>query len=541
MFLLLCGHRKPERPVALPQLKIQCRCLSILICKYPTLAHLKIPLLMARPAAAAPQGCSKSSNKSDGESSLRSSSSGDESKSTVQHCNNPNVPSGTVFYQWVVSPVCDKICPSIPSWVHPDLISFLGLCCASAAAYCCCAAKTTARGGELALAAAFWILYGLFDNLDGKQARRLGLCSAGGDFFDHSSDSVSSSFAALIILHMLCTRIAAPIAAATTAGEQQECVSLAFLHYIPGLRALLPSRGLDLKICFQPAATLNMHPSMFNFCFIMLSQMPFFISTWAHPIVGRTMLSASVDGPGNFSVDELNFLVIPGLLLLKSRHPWVFSVSCIDAIAAIPVVGPLLSPYLLHYFGEFRGFEVLFLQQQMTLGFSVLIASVTFSIVQSSILLKKLLSAEHLPRFLPGMAFFMSTFWFGPPLGLQIICFSLLCLELIAARLKLHVRSLLYLWFPVSLYTLFCLCLTPPPILQQLATDSGLSTMFKGDADSPYLLWRMVYRIRRSYELHELFAVFSFAVLFCCLFIYKHIINRRNHPRCTDTNKQKQE
>ncbi|KAL8441808.1 hypothetical protein Emag_006882 [Eimeria magna] len=364
---------------------------------------------MASPACVAPQGPGSSNKDSSASSSSssRTSSSSRESRSRNSSKDrdsvrseqarmpSPSSPSGTFFYNWVVSPLCNWLCEWFPPCMHPDFISFLGLCCASAAAYCCCAANISGTGSELALAAFFWILYGLFDNIDGKQARRLGLCSAGGDFFDHSSDSVSSSFAALIIVHMLCGRLPMPV---TATGLQQECVSLAFLRYVPGLKALLPLGGQGFKVCFQPAATLNMHPILFNFCFIMLSQVPFFIATWAHPIVGRTMLSASVDGPGNFSVDELNLLVIPGLLLLKARHPWVFTLPLSDAIAAVPFFGPILHPYVggLLEASRYEYLPMLQLpqqpqqqqqqqqQQQLTLGHCVLIVAVFFSIVQSS-------------------------------------------------------------------------------------------------------------------------------------------------------------
>ncbi|KAL8434291.1 hypothetical protein ACSSS7_003282 [Eimeria intestinalis] len=395
---------------------------------------------MASPAWGGPQGpsgsnsnsssnisSSSSSNISSNGSSSRKSRSRESSKdrdavqgvsSEQQRQPSPSSPSGTLFYNWVVSPVCNTLCEWFPPCVHPDFISFLGLCCASAAAYCCCAANVSGTGSELALAAFFWILYGLFDNIDGKQARRLGLCSAGGDFFDHSSDSVSSSFAALIIVHMLCGRIPVHTKAS---GLQQECVSLAFLRYVPGLKAVLPSGGEGFRVCFQPAATLNMHPVLFNFCFVMLSQVPFFIATWAHPIVGRTMLSASIDGPGNFSVDELNLLVIPGLLLLKARYPWVFTLPLSDAIAAVPLLGPVVHPHVSSLLEVFRHQYLPLLQlpqqqqqhqqqqqpqQQLTLGLCVLVIAVIFSIVQSSILLWKLMTSEHLPRFLPGVAFF---------------------------------------------------------------------------------------------------------------------------------------
>nr|ASN64464.1 choline/ethanolamine phosphotransferase 3 [Eimeria falciformis] len=268
-FCFFSGFQQVRKAADTPQLQI-----------HPSYRYTPAPptpQLMASPVAAAPQGRSNTN-------STKSSSSNKSSQKKIQ--TSASSPSGTVFYQWIVSPLCDRICSKIPPWVHPDIISFLGLCCTSASAYCCCAATNDSSGSQLALAALLWVLYGLLDNIDGKQARRLGLCSAGGDFFDHSSDSVSSSFAALLILHMLCNKVAPSAAAAAAAST---------------------------------AETLNIHPTAFHVCFVLLSQAPFFIATWAHPIVGRTMLSASIDSTSNFSVDELNLLLIPGLLLLKAH------------------------------------------------------------------------------------------------------------------------------------------------------------------------------------------------------------------------------
>ena len=95
---------------------------------------------------------------------------------------------------------------------------------------------------------------------------------------------------------------AAAGAAAEAAGPQQACVSLAFLRHIPLLRVLLPGGGLGFRVCFQAVSELHIHPRLFQLCFIVLAQLPFFTATWAHPIVGRTMLSASLEGPGTFSV-----------------------------------------------------------------------------------------------------------------------------------------------------------------------------------------------------------------------------------------------
>ncbi|XP_026190888.1 uncharacterized protein LOC34619059 [Cyclospora cayetanensis] len=383
---------------------------------------------MTRPAAAAPPPA-EVCNPEGGAASWKQ-------PSAFLRIENSLLKIRTVFYQNIVSPVCDAICKVLPPCIHPDVLSFTGLCCASAAAFCCCAANASGSSEQLALAALFWILYGIFDNIDGKQARRLGACSAGGDFFDHSSDSVSSSFAALIILHMLC----GPAAAASAAGTSTAAAG----------KAAAAASGP--QVCFQSATDLRIRPLIFSISFTLLSQIPFFIATWAHPIVGRTMLSASVDGPGSFSVDELNLLVIPGLLLLRALFPWVFAVSLADAVSLLPAIGPFLSSAARSFMGGFASTILLEEeeqhqpsqeQRQLTLGLCVLTVSVAFSLLQSSRLIRRLLSREHIPRFLPGVCFFAATFWFAPPLGLQIICFSLLCLELIAARLKLHVRSLL--------------------------------------------------------------------------------------------------
>lgn len=134
------------------------------------------------------------------------------------------------------------------------------------------------------------------------KARRLGLCTAGGDFFDHSSDSISSSFAALIIIHMLVGDTGQSFDAGFSGAEK--CVSLEFLRFIPGLHLLLSRERA--RLCFLSTASLNAAPTVFRLSFVMLSQVPFFVATWAHPIVGRTILSASIDGPGTFSVNYIS-------------------------------------------------------------------------------------------------------------------------------------------------------------------------------------------------------------------------------------------
>lgn len=231
-------------------------------------------------------------------------------------------------------------------------------------------------------------------------------------------------------------------------------------------------------------------------------------------------------------VDELNLLVIPGLLLLKSYIPWIFSLRLDDFAEAVASHLPQTTFQLTEFvaLNEVKGFSKKCLNslkllqsppdRPVTIGFLVLVLSVAFSLyhstrcatgqggrqhmclryshpaactvvdrfvflrlyVPSFRLLRRLMAPEHIPRFLPGVAFFvlvrysrvstcvcwwglgqlgvsgrffhgkwtklcvsinLQTFWYSPPLGVQICWFSLVCLEQIAARLKLHVRSLL--------------------------------------------------------------------------------------------------
>lgn len=109
------------------------------------------------------------------------------------------------------------------------------------------------------------------------QARRLRRCTAGGDFLDHSSDSIVTSLSGLVAMRTLLLRPA----------------------FLPPSQ---PSLLFSLPFTEDSASRTISLGQADCFAFIMISQLPFFIATWAHPIVGRTILSSSLDGVDWFSV-----------------------------------------------------------------------------------------------------------------------------------------------------------------------------------------------------------------------------------------------
>ncbi len=109
----------------------------------------------------------------------------------------------------------------------------------------------------LSAAAFLHFLYSIFDNLDGKQARRLGLASRSGELLDHSVDSLISS--------------------------------IGFISFAKILAPNSPIVGPRLP-------TLLLAPQMCSFT-----------AHWVHEVTGTMLL-----GPvSEFGVDELNALVVP--------------------------------------------------------------------------------------------------------------------------------------------------------------------------------------------------------------------------------------
>ncbi|CBZ50221.1 putative CDP-alcohol phosphatidyltransferase domain-containing protein [Neospora caninum Liverpool] len=335
-----------------------------------------------------------------------------------------------------------------------------------------------------AVAGLLWMLYSVLDNVDGKQARRLRQCTAGGDFLDHSSDSIVTSLSGLVVMWALLQ----PASARRPSSSRLLSVSPA-----PFAAEAYPSHTISLG-------------SLDCLAFILITQLPFFIATWAHPIVGRTILSSSLEGCHWFSVDEVNFLVIPSLLFVRALVPTFWSTALVSLLPHFPAfVHPVVT-----FLSAAIGIVFQLDSEEVTLGVLLIFASCMLSLVASTRLLVQLVKYDHLPRLLPGVVLFAGSLAFKPPVLLQLGVFSLLCLELIAARLKLHVRTQLYMWWPVALYYFFLFTLHG----RDSGAPAGLPEAFASV-------------LGKNYTYHSA-AFMTFVLLGICLLSYKHIINRRN-------------
>jgi len=92
------------------------------------------------------------------------------------------MPTGTsILYDYALSPFYDRLVVVWPRWVHPNHITCLG--------------GVAVAGSLVAMAAEQWslaclafTLYHMFDNMDGKHARRTGQSSQFGHVLDHALD-----------------------------------------------------------------------------------------------------------------------------------------------------------------------------------------------------------------------------------------------------------------------------------------------------------------------------------------------------------------
>ncbi|OII71671.1 amino alcohol phosphotransferase [Cryptosporidium ubiquitum] len=175
-------------------------------------------------------------------------------------------PMTSPLYNYVISSVCDKIVEFLPKSLSPNSLTIIGLISVSTSFIMLISIGENAK--ELFLVSAvLWFLYGIIDNLDGKQARRLGVSSNSGEFMDHAIDSVVTSF-----------------------------VGLAFQH--------MHNRSLELDLLV-----------------VLSYQVPFYFASWFHFQYGKLIIGNSISKTPYFTVDELNLFFIPLFILFEYFFP----------------------------------------------------------------------------------------------------------------------------------------------------------------------------------------------------------------------------
>lgn len=293
-------------------------------------------------------------------------------------------PLTSPFYARVISPFCDMLVANdfIPLWVTPNQLSFAGLVCGLAAAVC-------AQLRLYILVAPLWWGYGLLDNLDGKHARKTNRSSFGGDFVDHAVDSIITSLTVLVTLALLVPEGTAP-----------------------GIAVLLTVFG----------------------------QLPFYLGCWAHYVLGRVLLGTQVSGGDFFTVDELNFIVIPVMVFIRLAFP-----RCFDTVV-------FRFPFLVLTGHKSANSD----PGAVTIGIVLVFGLILFSFISSLVVIFRVYQRRVLGLLLPGLAFAGLALSSRPPLLLMIPCFSLLSFELIGHRLHLPNSCEVRLWLPVLLFGVVC-------------------------------------------------------------------------------------
>ncbi|KAK4527780.1 hypothetical protein GAYE_SCF45G5711 [Galdieria yellowstonensis] len=101
----------------------------------------------------------------------------------------------SLLYRKVLAPLYDKEVERIPSWIAPNVLTISGLLCTLSSTitllYYSPDLVTEAPRRVYVSAALATFLYMMFDNLDGRQARRTNSSSPLGHLFDHSCDALN--------------------------------------------------------------------------------------------------------------------------------------------------------------------------------------------------------------------------------------------------------------------------------------------------------------------------------------------------------------
>eukprot|EP00915_Cephaloidophora_sp_WS-2016_P002653 GHVH01003586.1.p1 GENE.GHVH01003586.1~~GHVH01003586.1.p1 ORF type:complete len:416 (-),score=44.31 GHVH01003586.1:104-1351(-) len=309
-------------------------------------------------------------------------------KDSLKYSYRP--PINSHFYYNVLSPLCQKLVEYVfPDAATPDLLTLTGFACG-------CASTWLVKNNYFLLAGVFWQLYCIFDNCDGKQARRLGLSSHGGEFMDHATDSVITTMAGYVMI----------------------------------LSCLDCTKEYD-QLVFDSIALP----------FIMIvGNLPYFLGIWGQAVHGQVIMGiehvldsifsrqqsyGENERPEWLSVDEYNFMLVPGICFARGFASEWFT-----------------SPNDLLY-GVHTG---------------VFVACVLMgaSVIGSSCLIFFLLKTRRYSFFLlPIILWACITIYWQLSFVISGTVFSLISFEVLVKSLKIHTHTSSYMLYPILLELIF--------------------------------------------------------------------------------------
>ena len=142
----------------------------------------------------------------------------------------------------------EPLLPHLPAALDPNHITHLGHLLALTALFGAVVARGSSSGWPFLLVALLVNLYNWCDNADGSHARRVGRCSALGEYLDHGLDLLSATYVVAITalalgappFWTLAAVVMVPLAAAFTYWEQAETgvMQLGLLNQVESVASL---------------------------------------------------------------------------------------------------------------------------------------------------------------------------------------------------------------------------------------------------------------------------------------------------------------
>jgi len=113
-----------------------------------------------------------------------------------------------ITYKYFYNPVAIKLVNMLPTWIAPNLITFMGFFCVILGFVLTFSLYGTEFKGHvpwwfLILYSALLFAYRMLDEMDGKQARRTANCSPVGVMMDHFTDYYNGTMLCLPLLKFL--------------------------------------------------------------------------------------------------------------------------------------------------------------------------------------------------------------------------------------------------------------------------------------------------------------------------------------------------
>eukprot|EP00755_Sulcionema_specki_P009749 Sspe_Gene.6484::Locus_2185_Transcript_1_1_Confidence_1.000_Length_1961::g.6484::m.6484/K00993/EPT1; ethanolaminephosphotransferase len=249
--------------------------------------------------------------------------------------------TGSLLFRYVLSPMYDHMVNWLPRWLTPNTMTVTGIVLTSISSFLLLrnfALGTRPTVEELVVAGLFNLVYMLLDNLDGKQARRIKMSSAIGEYLDHGGDC----FTSLLSTWCMFTLSEVPYADWCLVSLVLNTGIVHLYHFKTGRSSL----GGDLFSADEGMITFFAVPWL----------TAIFPGLWHTPVTSQLTVGVACTGVYFFG-QALNLLQMMWSLKRDSLHPVMLALalssvlflSAPPASVYLPVCFTMVASYLIHH------------------------------------------------------------------------------------------------------------------------------------------------------------------------------------------------